>query len=72
MPPTTCSYCRLRSSPDYKRPEILRNYIDHRGRIKPRAKTQLCPAHQRSLAAQVKLAREMALLPFLRPKVRKS
>jgi small subunit ribosomal protein S18 len=43
----------------------LRRFTSERGKIEPRRKTGTCARHQRSLATAIKLAREVALLPFV-------
>ena len=49
---------------DYKDVEILRKYINDKGKILPRRVTGACAKHQRHIARQVKRARAIALLPF--------
>lgn len=61
----SCPFCTLKTSPDYKLPNILMKYLDNKFRIKNREKTHLCPSHQRKLANQIAIAREMALLPYI-------
>ncbi len=51
---------------DYKDPEILREYVNEKGKILPRRVTGACAKHQRHIAQQVKRARMIALLPFTR------
>lgn len=51
---------------DYKDPEILRKYVNEKGKILPRRVTGACAKHQRHIAQQVKRARMIALLPFTR------
>ncbi len=48
---------------DYRDPATLQPFLDPRGRIQSRRATKLCAADQRLLARQVKLARELGLLP---------
>jgi small subunit ribosomal protein S18 len=67
----SCRFCRTRTDPDWKDTVILRLYIDHRARIKIREKTHACTRHQRLLARAIKNAREMALLPSVRPAYRR-
>ncbi len=60
-----CTFCVERTaSIDYKEYEMLRRYIDDRGKIMPRRQTGTCAKHQRALARAVKRARHLALLPF--------
>jgi len=49
---------------DYKDINLLRKYISDRGKIRARRVTGNCTRHQRDVAAAVKNAREMALLPY--------
>ena len=49
---------------DYKDVEILKKYINDKGKILPRRVTGACARHQRHIAEQIKRARAIALLPF--------
>ena len=49
---------------NYKDVEVLKKYINDRGKILPRRVTGTCAKHQREVAEQIKLAREIALLAF--------
>jgi len=51
---------------DYKDVEILRKYINDKGKILPRRVTGACAKHQRHIAEQIKKARAIALLPYTR------
>ena len=51
---------------DYKNVEILRKYINEKGKILPRRVTGACAKHQRHIAAEIKKARMIALLPFVK------
>ncbi|MFB9728107.1 30S ribosomal protein S18 [Haloechinothrix salitolerans] len=44
--------------------ELLRKFISDRGKIRARRVTGLTPRQQREVAAAIKNAREMALLPY--------
>jgi small subunit ribosomal protein S18 len=58
-----CRFCADKELPiDYKRPDILRDFITERGKIVPRRITGTCAAHQRRLTTAIKRARQMALL----------
>ena len=48
---------------DYKDIAKLRKFITESGKIAPRRSTGVCAKHQRLLAAAIKRARVMALLP---------
>ena len=50
---------------DYKDLETLKKYLDSFARISRKRATGVCAKHQRKLARAVKLARFMALLPFV-------
>ncbi len=57
--------CRKDKPPvDYKDMGTLRKFVSDRGKIRARRVTGNCTQHQRDVAAAVKNAREMALLPF--------
>lgn len=49
---------------DYKDVDLLRRFISDRGKIRSRRVTGVSPRQQRMLAAAIKNAREMALLPY--------
>ena len=58
-----CRFCADKDLPlDYKRPDILRDYITERGKIIARRITGTCARHQRLLSTEIKRARQMALL----------
>lgn len=58
-----CRFCADKDLPlDYKRPDILRDYITERGKIIARRITGTCAKHQRLLSTEIKRARQMALL----------
>src|SRR3974377_1177542 len=49
---------------DYKRADILAQFVQERGKILPRRMTGVCSRHQRWLGVASKRARNIALLPF--------
>ncbi|MEF2230565.1 MAG: 30S ribosomal protein S18 [Pseudodesulfovibrio sp.] len=58
-----CRFCADKDLPlDYKRPDILRDFITERGKIIARRITGTCAKHQRALTNEIKRARQMALL----------
>ena len=60
-----CPFCKDKVTyVDYKDTQMLRRYITDRGKIKSRRVTGVCTQHQHQLAAAIKRAREMALLPY--------
>ena len=59
-----CTFCVDKVNEiDYKDVQKLRKYITESGKIAPRRSTGVCARHQRILAAAIKRARVMALLP---------
>jgi len=50
---------------DYKNTETLQKFITERGKILPRRITGVSAWHQKLLAAAIKRARHVALLPFV-------
>jgi small subunit ribosomal protein S18 len=63
--PKFCQFCADKSlTIDYKKTDLLRKYVSEDGRIRPRRQTGACARHQRMVAAAVKQARQIALLPF--------
>ena len=51
---------------NYKDVEILKKYINEKGKILPRRVTGNCAHHQRIIAREIKRARAIALLPYTR------
>ncbi len=49
---------------NYKDVEILKKYINEKGKILPRRVTGACAKHQRFIAEQIKKARAIGLLPY--------
>jgi small subunit ribosomal protein S18 len=63
--PKFCQFCADKSLViDYKKTDLLRKYVGEDGRIRPRRQTGACARHQRVVAAAIKQARHIALLPF--------
>ncbi len=58
-----CQMCAGKTV-DYKDVEIIRKYTNEKNKIVPRRVSGACAKHQRFIAAQVKRARFMALIPF--------
>lgn len=60
-----CIFCKDRIDyVDYKDVAMLRRFLSERGKIRARRVTGNCAQHQRDVAAAIKNAREMALLPY--------
>ena len=53
-------------SVDYKDVPIITKYINDKGKILPRRMTGACALHQRHIAREVKRARFMGLIPFVK------
>ena len=60
-----CQMC-VGKSVDYKDVNIISKYINEKGKIMPRRMTGACAKHQRHIAMQIKRARFMALIPFVK------
>ena len=60
-----CQLCAGKTI-NYKDVAILSKYINEKGKILPRRMTGACAKHQRVIAEQVKRARFMALLPYVK------
>ena len=58
-----CFMCQGKNF-DYKDVDILKKYVNERGKILPRRVTGACAKHQRVIANEIKRARQIALLPF--------
>jgi len=56
---------------DYKDARLLRKFTTGQFKIITAKRTGLCPKHQRQLAAAIKHARFMALMPYTRSQTRK-
>ena len=62
-----CKFCLDRVTYiDYKDERRIRRFMTDRGKITPRRITGTCAKHQRMLAAAVKRARLIALVPYVR------
>ncbi len=60
-----CEFCEGKVEHiDYKQVDVLKRHITERGKILPRRVKGTCAKHQRQLTSAIKLARNIALLPF--------
>src|ERR1700688_4939329 len=60
-----CKFCVEKMDfVDYKRADILSQFVKERGKILPRRMTGVCARHQRWLGVAIKRARNIALMPF--------
>ena len=67
-----CAFCANKSlEMDYKRVDLLHNYVTERGKIATRRGSGLCARHQRDMALAIKRARHLALLPYTAGHLRK-
>jgi small subunit ribosomal protein S18 len=63
--PKTCQFCADKQIViDYKKVDLLKRYITDEGKIRPRRQTGACARHQRVVAAAIRKARHIALLPY--------
>ncbi|MEK9133155.1 MAG: 30S ribosomal protein S18 [Patescibacteria group bacterium] len=51
---------------DYKNLRMLKKFMSQYGRVVPKYYSGVCLIHQKRVANAIKLAREMALLPYVR------
>src|SRR5579883_1684965 len=60
-----CVFCAEHAAwIDYKDINLLRRFMSDRGKIRARRVSGNCAQHQRDMAAAIKMARELALLPY--------
>lgn len=60
-----CYFCENKiEHVDYKDVALLRKYVSERYKILPRRATGTCARHQREVTSAVKIARNIALLPY--------
>ncbi len=60
-----CQMCAGKSV-KYSDVPIITKYINEKGKILPRRMTGACALHQRHIAREVKRARFMGLIPFVK------
>lgn len=61
-----CAFCATKSEwIDYKDVELLRRFMSDRAKIRARRVTGNCVQHQAEVANAIKVARELALVPYL-------
>ena len=60
-----CQMCAGKSI-DYKDVPIILKYITEKGKIVNRRQSGACAKHQRHIAQQIKYARFMALIPYVK------
>lgn len=61
-----CKFCANKELViDYKNIEMMKQYTSDVGKIEPARLTGTCAKHQRKLTAEIKRARQMALIPYV-------
>ncbi|MCI5702944.1 MAG: 30S ribosomal protein S18 [Erysipelotrichaceae bacterium] len=61
-----CQMCAGKNI-DYKDADVIKKYVSaDKGKILPRRATGACAKHQRHIAGEVKKARFMAIIPFVK------
>lgn len=62
-----CRFCADKNLKiDYKEIETIRRFVTEGGKIIPKRITGNCAKHQRELANAIKIARSIALLPYVK------
>ena len=60
--------CRLCSDKnfvlDYKNFDVMKKFVNDKGKILPRRTTGACAKHQRDITLAIKRARQIAILPY--------
>jgi len=62
----SCGFCKKDTEIDYKNVELLGRYVSSKGKILSRRISGNCAKHQRKIAREVKRARFMSLIPYVR------
>jgi len=61
-----CPFCaNLELDIDYKNIDLLKRFVNDRGKIVPRRNSGVCAKHQRAIAKEIKRARFLALIPYV-------
>jgi len=61
-----CVFCKNDVEIDYKNIELLNRYVSSRGKILSRRISGNCAKHQRKVAQEIKRARFLNLLPYVK------
>ena len=60
-----CYFCKENINIiDYKNVGMLKKFVSDKSKIRPKRSTGNCVQHQKMIAAAIKRAREMALIPY--------
>lgn len=62
---TRCNFCLTQTDPTYTDEETLFKYLSPRKKMLGRDKTGACAKHQRKIAAHIKHARFLAIIPYV-------
>jgi small subunit ribosomal protein S18 len=63
----SCYFCANKDKEiDYKDIRTLQRFVTDRGKIIPRRITGTCAKHQRAVTREIKRARAIALIPFVK------
>ena len=49
---------------DYKNIDVMKKFVNDKGKILPRRTTGACAKHQRDITLAIKRARQIAILPY--------
>ncbi len=61
-----CRFCEEKVTYiDYKEDKRLQRFTTEQGKIIPRRTSGTCAKHQRQLVRAIKIARELALIPYI-------
>ena len=62
-----CYFCKENiNTIDYKNVSMLKKFVSDKSKIRPKRSTGNCVQHQKMIAAAIKRAREMALMPYFK------
>ena len=62
-----CYFCKENiNTIDYKNVSMLKKFVSDKSKIRPKRSTGNCVQHQKMIAAAIKRAREMALIPYFK------
>lgn len=62
-----CYFCKENiNTIDYKNVGMLKKFVSDKSKIRPKRSTGNCVQHQKMIAAAIKRAREMALMPYFK------
>ncbi|MEF3694246.1 MAG: 30S ribosomal protein S18 [Candidatus Cloacimonadota bacterium] len=61
-----CKFCANKELViDFKNIDLMKQFISDVGKIEPARLTGTCAKHQRKITAEIKRARQMALIPYV-------